>query len=73
MTFVFYFTEVIPMLVKDSCSSCNKDQKKMVKKAIDRIKEQRPMDYEKLSKFFDPLGKYEKKFMENVKEIEQSD
>lgn len=61
------------MLIKDSCSSCTKNQKKMVKKAIDRIKETRPQDFEKLSKFFDPQGKYEKQFIENIKDLEQSD
>lgn len=61
-----YFSESIPMLIKDGCSSCNKDQKKTVKKAIDTIKSLRSSDYEKLAKFFDPDGHYTKKFMENL-------
>lgn len=63
-----FFSEMVPMLVKDSCSSCTKEQKNMMKKAIDAVKARRPNDYEKLSKFFDPEGKYEKKFLENLNE-----
>jgi len=59
---------MVPMIVKDSCSSCTKEQKNMMKKAMDAIKARRPNDYEKLSKFFDPEGKHEKKFLENLNE-----
>lgn len=59
---------MVPMLVKDSCFSCTKEQKIMMKKAIDAVKARRPNDYQKLSKFFDPEGKYEKKFLENLNE-----
>lgn len=59
---------MLPLLVKDSCTSCTKEQKKLMKKSMDAMKSQRPEDYEKLRKFFDPEGKYEKKFLENLKE-----
>ncbi|KAL5242059.1 hypothetical protein ACI65C_009470 [Semiaphis heraclei] len=58
--------KMVPMLIKDSCSSCTKEQKNMVKKAIDAIKARRPNEYEKISKFFDPEGKFNKKFLENL-------
>lgn len=58
------------MLIKDGCSVCTKNQKNLMKKAIDAIKARRPDDYEKLSKFFDPDGKHEKAFFENLKESE---
>ncbi|XP_060835454.1 putative odorant-binding protein A10 [Rhopalosiphum padi] len=60
--------KIVPMLVKDSCSSCTKEQKIMMKKAIDAIKARRPNEYEQLSKLYDPEGKYEKKFLENLNE-----
>nr|AWV63298.1 chemosensory protein 10 [Myzus persicae] len=60
--------KMVPMLVKDSCSSCNKEQKNMMKKAMDAMKARRPNEYEQISKFFDPEGKYEKKFLENLNE-----
>lgn len=59
---------MLPMLIKDSCSSCTKEQKNMVKKAIDAVKARRPNEYEKISKFFDPEGKFNKKFLENLDE-----
>jgi len=38
----------------------------MVKKAIDKVKALRPNEYKKLAKFFDPEGKYEKKFYDAI-------
>lgn len=35
---------------------------------MDAMKSKKPDDYEKLKNLFDPEGKYEKKFLENVKE-----
>lgn len=57
---------MLPLLVKDGCSTCTKEQKSIVKKAMDKVKSHRPDDYEKLSKFFDPEGTHEKKFLENI-------
>lgn len=42
----------------------------MIKKSIDKAKALRPNEYEKLSKFFDPEGKYEKKFLESYDKSE---
>lgn len=61
---------MLPMLIKDGCSTCNKEQKRKMKKTIDTLKTRRPDDYTKLAKFFDPEGKYEKKFTDNLNESE---
>lgn len=58
------------MLIKESCSFCTKEQKMIIKKSMEKVKALRPNEYEKLSKFFDPEGKYEKKFLESYDETE---
>ncbi|VVC24358.1 Insect odorant-binding protein A10/Ejaculatory bulb-specific protein 3 [Cinara cedri] len=62
--------KLLPTLIKDSCSSCTKEQKKRMKKMIDTVKTLRPNDYKRLSKFFDPEGKHEQKFLDNLNESE---
>lgn len=66
----FFFIEMVPMLIKDSCDSCTKEQKKIMKKVMDKIKTIRPNDYEKLTKLFDPEGKYQAAFMKNLENLD---
>nr|ULF48251.1 chemosensory protein 10 [Acyrthosiphon pisum] len=60
--------KMLPVLIKDSCSSCTKEQRNMIKKAMDAIKARRPNEYERVTKFFDPEKKYEKKLSEKLNE-----
>ncbi|XP_001947629.1 ejaculatory bulb-specific protein 3-like [Acyrthosiphon pisum] len=58
--------KMLPALVKDSCASCTKEQKNIIKKSMEAIQARRPNEYKQVSKFFDPEGKYQKKFLENL-------
>ncbi|CAI6365693.1 unnamed protein product [Macrosiphum euphorbiae] len=58
--------KILPAIVKDSCASCTKVQKNIIKKSMEAIQDQRPNEYKQVSKFFDPEGKYQKKFLENL-------
>jgi len=66
--YLFYnFTEALPIILKDNCASCSKDQKNKIKKIIDMLRTF-PQEYKRICSIFDPDGKYEKIFMKKLNE-----
>jgi hypothetical protein len=52
----------LPEVIATNCAKCNSDQKKLVKKAMTKLREIRPDGFNQIMSKFDPNKKYTESF-----------
>lgn len=63
---VIIFLEILPDALASDCSKCNEKQKTTAEKVFKHLTKNRPKDWERLSKKFDPQGIYKKRYEEHI-------
>nr|UMT69261.1 chemosensory protein 9 [Ophraella communa] len=56
------FKKYIPEAIHTNCGKCSDSQKRIVKKAAKHIIQNRPQDWDKIRKKYDPERKYQQSF-----------
>ena len=57
-----FVSEHLPEVISTNCAKCNSDQKKLVKKAMTKLRQIRPDGFQQILAKFDPKNQHSESF-----------